>query len=377
MKLRSGDTVNSNRGQPPLLTYGLISILIAMALITLVGLFAGTVLLRDSQQHTLALGVIALAVLLVIGLSGVGLSLAAVAFLRRLRTLTRNLSAIDQRTTTLADTIANGQGDVSNETIALVDPTESVKLLADIREILLLPETARNRRFKSLVTREFRHRLAAADNYISIGEFQSAREELDNLVERFGTNDQIKQTQERIVQAAEAAQEAEINHVSAEIEDLMGLDQYDEAQRMVKELITKYPEAAPARDLHEYVEERTRKYLHEHRQRSHEEIQKNVNNRDWIKALDSARRFLEIFPAGADSDVLRDQMETLETNANIQIRQDFERQFKEYLAAQKYWEALTLAKHIISEFPTSPQAEALRGQLSRVEELARKQRKAT
>lgn len=377
MKRRSGDTIGSSRGQPPLISYGLISILIAMALITLIGLFAGTVLLRDREQHTLGLGVIALAGLLVIGLSGVSLTLAALAFIRRLRSLSRNMTLIDQRTAALADKMANGKGDVSNETIALVDPTESVKLLADIREILLLPETARNRRFKNLVKKEFHHRLAAADGLISVGEFQQAREELDNLVERFGTNDQIKQTQERLEQAALAAREAEINKVSAEIEDLMGLDQYDEAQRIVKELAAKYPEADAARDLMEYVEERTRKYLQEHRQRSHEEIQQYVNNRDWIKALDSARRFLEIFPSGPDADVLRGQLETLEANADIQVRQDLERQFKEYLANQKYWEALTLARHIISEYPLSPQAEALRGQLARVEELSRKQRKVS
>ncbi len=376
MKRRSGDTISGNRNPSPLISYGLISILIAMSLITLVGLFAGTVLLRNREQQTLGLGVIALAGLLVIGLSGVSLTLASLALLRRMRSLTRNLSAIDQRTTALADTLANNQGDVSNETIALVDPTESVKLLQDIREILLLPETARNRRFKNLVKKEFHQRLAAADHFISIGEFQQAREELDSLLERFGTNDQIKQTQEKLEQAALVARDAEINKVSAEVEDLMGLDQYDEAQRMVKELAAKYPEADVARDLKEYVEERTKKYLQEHRQRSHEEIQQYVNNRDWIKALESARRFLEIFPTGTDSDVLRAQMETLEANADIQVRQDFERQYKEYMAAQKYWEALTLAKHIISEYPLSPQAEALRGQLSRLEELARKQRKA-
>ncbi len=45
----------------------------------------------------------------------------------------------------------------------------------------------------------------------------------------------------------------------------------------------------------------------------------------------------------------------------------------EFVRRQQYWEALALARRMLTEYPLSPQANALRGQVPRLEELARRQ----
>jgi hypothetical protein len=108
-----------------------------------------------------------------------------------------------------------------------------------------------------------------------------------------------------------------------------------------------------------------------HRQRLHEEIQQFVHHRRWREAAHAANEFVNTFPTGPDSDALRAQMETLQANAEIETRQILERELKELLQQHRYWDALGLARRIIAEYPLSPQANALRRQIQRIEELAR------
>jgi outer membrane protein assembly factor BamD (BamD/ComL family) len=108
-----------------------------------------------------------------------------------------------------------------------------------------------------------------------------------------------------------------------------------------------------------------------HRGRLHEEIQQLVRQRRWQEAAQAARQFIATFPTGPDTEALRVQLETLEANAEIQTRQQLESQIKEHIRRQEYWDALALARRIIADYPFSPQANALRNQLPRLEELAR------
>lgn len=373
MSPQHDDIFKPKRSRQPLVTYGLISICVSIGATTLIGLFVGAAFMGRENQF-LAIVSFALAGLLVIGLSGCALTLGALAMIRRLTILQRNMAAIDQRTTVIAEQAVNNHHDPSTETISLVDPTESVKLLEEIREILLLPEQARSRRFKSLVKKEFKRHLDAAERLIAAREFHQAREQLKTLTDRFGTNDQVKEMEDKLEKTVQIAQQSDVQRGSEEIEDLLGLAQFDDAEQLARELIEKYPSAEEPRQWLEHIQEQRQQFETEHRQQMHDQIQQYVNDRQWIKALESARQFVETFPKGQDADALREQMETLEANADIQSRQEVEKQYKDYLSEKKYWEALSLARHIINEYPLSPQADALRGQIARVEELARQQR---
>ena len=77
------------------------------------------------------------------------------------------------------------------------------------------------------------------------------------------------------------------------------------------------------------------------------------------------------FQVGSDdAEALRMQVPTLEANAEIETRQQLEAQIMALVKHGRYIEATALAKRVIEQYPDSPQAEALRRQIDRLEELA-------
>ena len=51
------------------------------------------------------------------------------------------------------------------------------------------------------------------------------------------------------------------------------------------------------------------------------------------------------------------------TNAEIVQRKHFEKRFKEFISGEHYADALRIARHVVEQFPQSPQARALRDQI--------------
>jgi hypothetical protein len=255
-----------------------------------------------------------------------------------------------------------------------VDPTEIRDLLRRIHEALLLPDDERVKRFRLLMEQEFAERLAAVDQSIDTYDFHRAREELASLAERFGANNQqIQDAHARLQKASDAARADDVARITRRIEDLMDLAQWEEAEKTARALVDRYPIAPEPATLLERVRRERNLFEQKNRHRMQEEIQQHVHARRWQEALAAALTFVHTFPEGPDSDAIRQQMETLEANADIQARQSLERRLKQHVVDRQYWDALALARRIITEHPLSPQANALRGQIPRLEELARRQ----
>ncbi len=155
-------------------------------------------------------------------------------------------------------------------------------------------------------------------------------------------------------------------------EDQMSMARWDDAEAIALDLAEKYPLSADPAALIIRVQRERKLYEQRNRLRLHDEIQQLVRQRRWQEAAAAARKFIENFPVGVDADALRGQMETLQANADIELRQQLEQQLKDYIRNQQYWDALGLARRILNEHPLSPQANALRGQIARLEELARR-----
>jgi hypothetical protein len=251
--------------------------------------------------------------------------------------------------------------------------TEVRKLLADMREILLLPEEQRMARYRTLMQLELRRRLILTNQYIDAREFHRAREELGSLTDRFGTTEDIRKMNERLAAAMRLALREDIEIATRRISDLMTMARWEHAEQYARELTQKYPDAVEPRQLLERVREERKLFDQRHRQRMHDEIQQFVNQRRWREAAGAADMFIQTFPTGLDTDALRQQLDTLKANAEIEIRQQLERHIKEHIQRKDYWAALELSRRIIAEYPFSPQANVLRMRLPRLEDLARQQ----
>ena len=103
------------------------------------------------------------------------------------------------------------------------------------------------------------------------------------------------------------------------------------------------------------------------RARLHAHIQARVLDRHWAEALAATEEFLERFSGSLEADALKEQVETLRTNAEIMRRKQYEAKFKELITTHNYREALRIAKHVVDQYPESPQASALRDQIPLLE----------
>jgi len=348
-------------------------IAVLVGVVTLAGLGGAMVVLSRRGDSIHSIDALLFTGVLVLGLTAWAVTTAAILVVRQFDRLASHINSLDQRTAILAEqAIDRAQLETAIKTLH-DDLTNTRKDLQEIRELLMLPNELRERRFQALVERESKRRLAAAEGFINSRDFHRARRELAVLTKRFGQNDRIRDAEKKLEQAADAVRGQDIADVTTRIEELMTITQWEEAVRAAQELGEKYPEAIEPQRLIEHVERERNLFEEKHRKRLYEEIQQFVNQRRWREAERAAERFIETFPTGADTDLLHQQMETLKANAEIEIRQQLERHIKEYMKQKQYWDALELARRLINEYPFSPQADALRNQLGQLEELARKQ----
>lgn len=364
------EAIDQARPRPPRLIQLLTAMTIAIVVLVVVGMITTGVMLAAPATSGRTGAVLAIIMQLIFGLSACGIMVIGISVLRKLCRLSEQAASIEHGTAVLAERTVARQTE-EKAASGQLDPTEVPRLMAEIRDILLMPEDHRRRRFEQVIESEFTQRLARARQGVASRDFHHAREELNILTARFGEDDRIREARGILEREARAAQEQDIVKVRRQIQDFMGLNRWDEAERLARELADKYPTAPDPVALIEHVCRERQIYEQKQGVRILEEIQGYVHQRRWKEAAEGARHFLVRFPVGPDADNLRTQLDTLEANAEIQIRQQLENQFKDCLRQQQYWDALAIARRIVTEYPFSPQANALRGRVARLEELAR------
>lgn len=351
--------------------YLLVGLTAFVALLAVAGLVAGIFWLTGSEHSWAAMRILAVTGPLALGATGCGLLLGALACLRRLERLGTRVSELAQSTTLFAEAAAKAR--VPQQAPPGIDPQMVYRSLAQIEEILLLPDDHRQRRYQSRMAVEIQRGLSEIERLAVARSFYQARERLALLVARFGPEDRLREAQVRLARLTESAQAEDTRQTAQDIKQLMLANRWEEAEQAARELADNYPGAATPLSLIEQVCRERQVYEQRNRQRLHDEIQQQVNQRKWQDAARAARQFIATFPIGIDTEALKAQLETLDANAEIQKRQELEQIIKDKLREQRYWDALDLARRIIAEFPFSPQAKALSGQLARIEELARTQ----
>ena len=355
--------------RPSGLIEALFGLAIAVGLVTLVGLVAAVVLFSRQPEASGGLRILAVTSVLSAGLAAIGLILAAISVIRRLNRLSEQTAALEQHTAIQAQRLAAPPSPGPK-----TDSDEVRTLLARIEETLLLSEDHRRRRFAALMDAELKACLAAAEKLANANDFHRARERLQIVTDRFGTHPRVEAMKAQIEKQSQAAQEMDLNHARDRLKDLIATNQWDQAELLARELSERYPNSTEPMALFQYVCRERQVFEQGHRGRMHEEIQQFVTQRRWQEAAQAARQFIATFPAGPDTEALRTQLDTLEANAEIQTRQQLESQLNEHVRRQEFWDALALARRIIADYPFSPQANALRNLLPRLEEKARGQK---
>ncbi|RIK66434.1 MAG: hypothetical protein DCC65_09840 [Planctomycetota bacterium] len=248
--------------------------------------------------------------------------------------------------------------------------TELIQVLQDIRDNSLLSDEERRSKRQHAEERDVSHASDAIRELAREGDFARIRQILDTLRSRYPQSPRVDQLVDEIESQRERFESQDITEVTRQIEDLMTIAAWQRARQLVQQLKDRHPDSAEARQLLLRVEREHKLFQDEQRRRMHAEVQRFVSRKRWEEALAAARTFIERFPGCAESEALLMQVPTLETNAQIEIRQQLEAQIMDFVKHGRYIEAVGLARKVIANFPDSPQADALRSQLARLEELA-------
>jgi len=243
-------------------------------------------------------------------------------------------------------------------------------LLQDIRAGMLLTPKQRQEERLRLLELEIGNARAQVHALTAKGDFAQAGEVAESLRRKYPKETWAEELVVEVERAREQHEAEDVNSYTKQVEDLISISAWERARQLVQQLIERHPDAAQARQLLLRVEKRHRAFQIEQMRRMNAEIQRYANERKWEEALAAAKAFLARFPHSEDAETLKLQVPTLEANAQIEVRQRLEAEIMECAKQGRYIEAAQLARKVIEQYPESPQAQVLRSQLNRLEELA-------
>ncbi len=212
--------------------------------------------------------------------------------------------------------------------------------------------------------------LERVDDLLAAGEFHKAGELSATLRSRHPSDGRVTALPGRIESVRRRRESSDISEATQEVTDLISMSAWSQARQRAQFLQEQHPDSPEARHLMLRIERDYRQAQDEQQRRMYAEVQRFVTRRRWSEALAAAHTFIERFSGSDDAEALRMQIPTLETNAEIEARQQMEAQIMALAKHGRYIEATALAKRVIESYPDSPQADVLRRQIDRLEELA-------
>jgi len=245
-----------------------------------------------------------------------------------------------------------------------------LEILMDIRDNSLLSVEERREKQIRVADEDFHEAGAEIRPLIEDGEFAKARQITEAILRKYPRDDRASELTAQVERAREQQESNDVVSCERQVDDLISISAWGRARELAQQLQLGHPDSVEARQLLLRIERHHRLFEEEQRRRMNAEVQRLVTRRRWEEALAAARTFIERFPGCEESEAVRMQVPTLEANAEIEERQRLEARIMEYVRHGRYIEAVSLARQVIEQFPDSPQAEALRAQLERLEELA-------
>lgn len=257
------------------------------------------------------------------------------------------------------------------------DPTESqatlnemILLLREVRDISLLTSEQRAMRLQAQGRAMLEVLQREVPTFLREHNWIEARNRVLVARERFPTFGEWDELETQIERMREQVEQHDIEAAERQIRDLTSLGAWDRVDEVLKELLERHPDSIKCITLAQRLRVERNRAESEQRAKLMVQAQDGANNREWDVALEAAAGLIKRFPQSPEAQALRMQLPTLRENAQIKERQRMENEIRELVKAQRFEEGLRIARDLIDQYPTSPQAEVLREQLPRLEQRA-------
>ncbi|MFO0840437.1 MAG: hypothetical protein U1D55_18165 [Phycisphaerae bacterium] len=294
-------------------------------------------------------------------------SLLVVGLSELIRGLDRLASLVERGEPAPAPTLSPGTttsgGGLNDEMVALV---------RELRDISLLSPEERAQRLQAQGAELLRQAQREVPELLREHNWIEARRRVLSARSRFPNIPQWDVLAAQIEQVRAQVESQDIESAGRQIEDLLALGAWERAMEVVREMQLRHPEAPGAATLLKRVRQHRDKAEAEQRAKLMAQAQEAAHLRDWVATLHATSAFIQRFPDSPEAQRLRLDLPMLRANAEVQTRQRLESQIRQFVKERRFREALASARSVIAEYPTSPQAEALREQIPKLEAMARK-----
>jgi len=240
------------------------------------------------------------------------------------------------------------------------------ELLEEIRDYSLMSPEQKQERWERLLAQRQNDLAETVQDLIRQKRFVDALHELDRFEELYGRDEETTTLRRKYDAARRTAERRDLAEALDAYATLKAGREWDKAMALAEDLLTTYPQSLEIREWIGQIRRDREQVTAEHRAKLLTEVQNLTSSREWRKALAVTRVLLDQYPQSAEASAVRPRLETMEHNAQVETRQELEEEIKELVKNRKFAEALELAHQVISNYPDSPQAEALRGQLPRL-----------
>lgn len=256
---------------------------------------------------------------------------------------------------------------------SLADPAMGeriVALLEEIREVSLMNDAQRQTRLHQHLEARRRATLDQVYHCFRTGHWSTADQLLTALEAEFATDAPTKQARGEFHRQRTAAESQTFTQAEQRVRDLAHVNSWDRAIGSAQEFVNNFPANVDGRHLLTQVCRDYDAFRDSAFQRRYEQVQANVDRRLWRAALVDAQSLLEEFPAHTRANRIRQQLQTIRENAQIEERQEHEVRIQLLVTHRRFAEAVELAEEVVRRFPDSPQAEALEERIPQLRELA-------
>jgi hypothetical protein len=241
----------------------------------------------------------------------------------------------------------------------------------EVHEVSLLPDAERRQRIQLHRQQRKATFIKEIFGLVAAHDWPRAERLLITLETENPNDEEVAKGRSYLNHSRKLFEEESIQAGVRDVESLMAAASWDRAWDRARELVAGFPENGDARAILTRVE-RERNTFHETTVgRMFEEIRHDIDRRIWRRALMHSDRLLQQFPTHRLADKIREQLKTLQDNAEIEERQELEVRIQELIRAGHFEQAIELAEDVIRRYPMSPQAESLETLLPRIRELAR------
>jgi tetratricopeptide (TPR) repeat protein len=248
--------------------------------------------------------------------------------------------------------------------------TELVTLMREVRDISLLNDEERALRLEVQGKEALRRVEQKVPTLLREHGWVEARRLVQEARERFPSFSQWDALEEQIEKVRSEVEAHDVEAATRQVNDLAALGAWPRVMDVVNELLERHPTSGRAAELAKRVRFEREKAEAEQRARLMAQAQEASSRHDWTTALQVANTILQRFPHSPEAAALQPQIATLRENVEIEIRKRMEADIRELIKQHRYDEALRIAREVVEQYPESPQADALRDQLPRLEERA-------